>query len=172
MIAWYLSQFTVRYFDPASVVDPTTVQPGQMLPPAGVSRSYPIEEFIPFIPNPEGFTWSATEILGNYVLCKVSASDALHAQIAADSRFTQIPDRLTQATIPSNRRTAIRNKLVSLGYTATEVNATNWSVVNLLTLLTSGASPVEPDDTGRNIRILPGKIATRLWQDLDREVPV
>jgi hypothetical protein len=166
MIAWYLSQFTVGFGEPVE-----TVPPGEMARPEGVYRVLPIEEFIPFIPNPQGFTWSASEIMGNYVLIKVNASDALQSQIAADARFTALPNRLMTATVPSNRRTAIRNKLVSLGYTATEVNGTNWNVEALLTLLTSGASPVEVDDTGRNVRIKPGRIVTRRWQELNAEVP-
>jgi len=66
------------------------------------------------------------EVLGNFAIIKVKASTATIATIANDSNVTQIPltsidDSL--ATLSNNQRNAIRNQVLSAGYTSAEFSA-------------------------------------------------
>lgn len=67
-----------------------------------------------------------TEVLGNHCLVKVRASATTLAAIAAAEGVTRIPiSRLDDSlsTLSNAQRTALRNKVLGMGYTASEVNA-------------------------------------------------
>lgn len=72
----------------------------------------------------DGGTWSEAECLGDHAVIKVRASAAILTLIAAAPGFTRIPKDLldeTLADLSNAQRTAIVNKLESLGYTAQEI---------------------------------------------------
>jgi hypothetical protein len=166
-IAWYLCAYTVTKQDAV-----TSVPDGQRSLPIGVCRTLPIHTYIPAIPNADGATWSEIEIMGNTCLVKVDAPTAIHTAIAADPAIFAIPNRTLTTTVPTNRRTAVSTKLQGLGYTTAEITGTNWNVDALLTLLTSGASPVVLNATADGITIQPGRgKRTRAWQAIDQEIP-
>ena len=74
----------------------------------------------------EGGRMHFTEVLGNHCIVKVKASEATLATIAATEGVTRIPlSRLDDSlsTLSNAQRTALRNKVLGMGYTASEVNA-------------------------------------------------
>lgn len=86
-----------------------------------------------------GAFWSETEILGDVALVKVSASDALLAQMDATVGFLRIPSHFrlsdTLGDLTTGQRNAILNKLQALGYTLPEIQAAipvgGWTSVTL-----------------------------------------
>lgn len=86
----------------------------------------------------DGGAWSETEILGDHAIVKVRAAATTLTTIAAASGFLRIPGHAaltdTLGDLTAEQRTAIRNKLQALGYTAEEIKAalpTNWQTVTL-----------------------------------------
>jgi hypothetical protein len=80
-----------------------------------------------------GGRWSEVEFLGDRTLVKVNASAATLTTIAGTATFRRIPlaalnDSLS--TLSSAQRTAIRDELLSAGYTLAEFNA---AIPNLAT---------------------------------------
>lgn len=74
----------------------------------------------------EGGAWREIEVLGGYALVKVRASVATLQTIAADPLVIYVPlakldDPVSSLT--ANQRTALRNLLLSMGYTAAELLA-------------------------------------------------
>lgn len=72
----------------------------------------------------DGGDWSASEVLGNSAVVKVRASQATLDLIAAT--FQRIPlSRLADSlsTLTSAQRTAIRDRLLALGYPDAEIRA-------------------------------------------------
>jgi hypothetical protein len=70
--------------------------------------------------------WSETEVLGQHAVVKVDATAAVLTAIAGASGFQRIPvarldDPLSSLT--TQQRNAIRTKIISLGYTAEELDA-------------------------------------------------
>ena len=94
----------------------------------------------------DGGTWSESEVLGNMAVVKVQASSTTLSAIAATAGFTRIPvDRLADplSSLSSTQRTAIKNKVLALGYTAQEVTdalGTDLSQITLGQLLRFVAS--------------------------------
>jgi hypothetical protein len=72
----------------------------------------------------EGGAWTEAEVLGNRALVKVRASDATLATLA--SLYTRIPlARLSDplSSLTPAQRSALRNRLLDLGYTDAEIRA-------------------------------------------------
>jgi hypothetical protein len=67
--------------------------------------------------NADGGAWSASEILGGYALVKVRANANTLTTIAGTTGFQQ--------------RTAIKNKILAMGYTQAEINAVMGSTLAL-----------------------------------------
>jgi hypothetical protein len=76
--------------------------------------------------TPQVVGWSETEVLGQHAVVKVDAAPAVLQEIAGTEGFQRIPvarldDPLSSLTV--NQRNAIRTKIISLGYTAEELDA-------------------------------------------------
>ncbi len=74
----------------------------------------------------DGGDWSETEVLGQEAIVKVRASAATLTQVAGLTGVTRIPvgaldDPLSSLSLA--QRNAIRTKILSLGYTAAELDA-------------------------------------------------
>jgi hypothetical protein len=74
----------------------------------------------------QGVAWSETEVLGQHAICKVNATGAMLTSIAAANGFQRIPvarldDPLSSLT--NQQKTAIRNRVIALGYTIAEIDA-------------------------------------------------
>lgn len=137
-------------------------------PTGGPARAAAIKRYIPAVPGPGGENWDEAEILGNHVVVKVRADDTLHTTILADSDFFEIP--VDVPSIPSGRRTALRIRLLALGYVTGEVTGTNYSVTNILRLLTTAASVVTV--AGETFTPLPARrVAPKTVQDIENRLP-
>lgn len=76
----------------------------------------------------DGGSWSERECLGDHAICKVNALSATLTLIGGTAGFTRVPARFTDLSqtlgdLTSGERTALRNKLIALGYTAAEIDA-------------------------------------------------
>lgn len=75
----------------------------------------------------DGGSWAYAETLGDHGIVKAVASAATLLAIDATPGFVRIPRRtmLTEslADLTAGEKTAIRDKLVALGYTLAEINA-------------------------------------------------
>jgi hypothetical protein len=74
----------------------------------------------------DGGAWSESEVLGNYAIVKVRATNEALTTIAAASGITRIPLTLLNdpmASLTQVQRTAIRNTIIDMGYTAEEITA-------------------------------------------------
>lgn len=72
----------------------------------------------------DGGAWAETEVLGNHAVVKVRASATTLTTINAAVGFTRLPkDRLGDplSDLTTQQKTAIRNKVLELGYTAQEI---------------------------------------------------
>jgi hypothetical protein len=72
----------------------------------------------------DGGDWSETEVLGNHAIVKVRASETTLQTIAAATGFSRLPkDRLgdSLSDLSTAVKTAIRDKMLALGYTAQEI---------------------------------------------------
>lgn len=72
----------------------------------------------------DGGDWSESEVLGNYALVKVRASQATLDAIAAAPGIIRIPlARLDVqlSALTSQQRTVLRNRLEAMGYTVEEI---------------------------------------------------
>ncbi len=82
-----------------------------------------MDDFTPQI-HGEGGQWSETEVLGSYAIVKVRASDATLATIAGTAGFQRLPIALLTEPLSSltgAQRTAIRNRILAMGYTDAEI---------------------------------------------------
>ncbi len=91
---------------------------------AGLSRPTRYCAMDDFTPQVVG--WSETEVLGQHAVVKVDATNVMLTTIAGTAGFQRIPvsrldDPLSSLTV--NQRNAIRTKIISLGYTAAELDA-------------------------------------------------
>lgn len=85
----------------------------------------------------DGGDWRETEVLGNAAVVKVRASAATLSTINATAGFTRIPvDRLDDplSSLTSTQRSAIKNKVLALGYTQPELTDALGSDLSLITL--------------------------------------
>lgn len=74
----------------------------------------------------DGGSMHFTEVLGNHCIVKVKASEATLATIANAEGVTRIPlSRLDDSlsTLTNAQRTALRNKVLGMGYTVSEIDA-------------------------------------------------
>jgi hypothetical protein len=72
----------------------------------------------------DGGAWAETEVLGNHAIVKVRASDITLLAIKNGEGFTMLPKNVLTATLSdltANQKTAIRNKIESLGYSTQEI---------------------------------------------------
>ena len=81
--------------------------------------------------------WSETEVIGNYAIVKVNATQAVLDTINAAPNFLMIPatrleDTLTSLT--SAKKTQLQNKIVSLGYTLQEMRTALGNDLAAITL--------------------------------------
>jgi hypothetical protein len=76
--------------------------------------------------NSQVLAWSATEVLGQQAIVKVNATSAVLTSIAGTAGFQRIPvarldDPLSGLT--NQQKNAIRNRVLALGYTVSEIDA-------------------------------------------------
>jgi hypothetical protein len=89
------------------------------------SRYCAMDDFTAAI-RANGGEWAETEVLGDHAIVKVRANVATLTTIAEAAGFTRLPvDRLDDplSSLSVVQKTAIRNKVIALGYTAAEVTA-------------------------------------------------
>ena len=70
--------------------------------------------------------WSETEVLGQHAIVKVRASAAMLTSVGALAGVTRLPvDRLDDplSSLTNPQKTALRNRVLALGYTAAEIDA-------------------------------------------------
>lgn len=127
----------------------------------------------------EGGQWSETEVLGNYALVKVRASQATLNAIASDPGYLRIPlSRLDDSlsTLTAQQRTAIKNRLNAMGYSDGELQAAlgnNLAQRTIGDALRFAASRrLKPRyDAVQDLIVIDGPVQTcRLVADVDREV--
>lgn len=85
----------------------------------------------------DGGDWRETEVLGNTAIVKVRASAATLSAINAAPGFARIPvDRLDDplSSLTSTQLSAIKNKVLALGYTQPELTDALGSDLSLITL--------------------------------------
>lgn len=90
-----------------------------------VVRVCKIEQYASLIAA-EGGSYRAAEILGGYCVAKVRANAAAVTALAADADLQRLPkDRIDDplSTLTNQQKTRLRNFILSLGYTAQEVQA-------------------------------------------------
>lgn len=125
--------------------------------------------YFPVIPNADGVVWDEAETLGNFGIAKVEGPDSALDTLRADADFFEF-DPLT--TIPANRRNLVKNKLVSIGFTAAEVDATGYVVTQLLALLTTAAAIVGLNAGGTGLEVKPGrKVAPKTVAQIEARLP-
>ena len=88
---------------------------------------------IPSLPDGEGSDWDEAEILGSHTIVWVDTSVAKMALIAADPDFLEVPT--PNVTVPKDQG-LITDKMIALGYTQGEIDATGWVSNDLFDLLT------------------------------------
>lgn len=136
----------------------------------GVVRRPAISRYIPTFPDPNGSVWDEAETLGNALVVKVSAPDPVHATIQADPDFVVIPH--LDATIPLAQRATLRVRLIALGFSNDELEATGWAATALLARLTSARTVFQRNAAGNGIDILPGRRTPgKTVTDIDRRLP-
>jgi hypothetical protein len=89
-----------------------------------VARYCAMDDFTSQIIRSDGGDWKESEVLGNVAIVKVKAEETTLALINAAPGFTRIPlNRLddTLGSLTGAQLTAIRNKVESLGYSASEI---------------------------------------------------
>lgn len=89
------------------------------------ARKCAMDDFTPQI-TADGGGWSEAEVLGDQAVVKLNASTATIQAVVADGRFQRIPAAIRLlddplSTLSAGQRSAIRDKVLALGYTAQEV---------------------------------------------------
>lgn len=74
----------------------------------------------------DGGWWTESEVLGNHAIVKVRASNSVLDSIAAAAGIMKLPvahldDSLSSLT--TNQKTALRDKVIALGYTVDEIRS-------------------------------------------------
>ena len=104
-----------------------------------------MDDYTPLIYG-EGGRWAETEVLGNYALVKVRASQATLDTIAVDPVIFRIPLNhldLRLGDLTPQQRNALQDRVIAMGYTAEEIKAVlgnNWADVTLGQVLHFAAS--------------------------------
>lgn len=94
-------------------------------PNDAASRYCAMDDFTVLIRS-SGGAWSETEVLGNKAIVKVRAPAALLTTIAGTVGFYRLPTDNLNATVGSltnAQRTALRNQILTMGYTQAEMDA-------------------------------------------------
>lgn len=105
-----------------------------------VIRYCAMDDFTPQIFG-EGGNWTETEVLGSNAIVKVRASQATLDTIAATTGYYRVPLAkidMTLGQLTQQQRTNIRDKILAMGYTQTEINSklgSNWQNVTLRQVL-------------------------------------
>ena len=134
-IRWYLCPYDVMPFRESAIV-----------------RRPAIARYIPVVPNLDGSNWDEVEIMGNHIIVKVDAPASVHTLIASDPDFLVIP-----STLPLGVRPLLQNKLLSLGYTQSEIDSVEWNIPMLLALLSTVVSNWRVNAARNGITLLPGR---------------
>lgn len=93
----------------------------RLVDPSRIVRYCAMNDFTPQVTS-----WSETEVLGQHAIVKVNATNSVLTTIAGTSGFKRIPVSLLDDPLSSlsvAQRNAIRTKILSLGYTAAELDA-------------------------------------------------
>jgi hypothetical protein len=99
--------------------------------------------------------WSETEVLGQHAIVKVNATNAVLTSIAGTTGVQRIPVAQLDSPLSSlsnAQRNAIRNKIISLGYTVAELDAAfpgdirNFTLRQLLTFVARRRRKVRYDE--------------------------
>lgn len=99
-----------------------------------IRRTCAIRDYSTMIKN-DGGNWRAIEVLGGRLLVKVKASTATLSLL--DTKFKRLPkDRLDDSLsdLPSNIKTMIKNEILDMGYTLSEIQQKLGSNFNQKTL--------------------------------------
>ena len=112
--------------------------------------------------------WAETEVLGNYAIVKVRASDATLSSIAGAAGFVRLPvDRLNDSLVALNggQIRTLRDRLIDMGYDDAEIDSSlgvNLSVRTLGDLLRFAASRRRKPryDSGQDQIVLDGEVQT------------
>lgn len=105
--------------------------------PTKAIRYCAMDDYTPLIIRQDSGDWRELEALGGYVVVKVRASQATLNTIAGSAGFLRIPLALLNdslSTLTNAQRTAIRNRLLDMGYTSAEITAALGSNLALRTL--------------------------------------
>lgn len=119
-VAWFAARY--KRFTPSS-------------PLAKAGRYCVIDDYQSLI-DADGGDWRHTEVLGNIALCKVRASAQTLQTIAADPLVLLLPTRafsVQLSDLTPARKTALRNFVLGLGYTAAELQAALGSDLGTVT---------------------------------------
>ena len=112
-VAWFVCGY-VRRVDAEGV---------PIIPP---ERYCAMDDYTSII-SADGGAWAESEVLGGHALVKVRASETTLTTIGAATGILRIPRvwdlSTTLATLSTAQRTAIRNKILAMGYTEAEVVA-------------------------------------------------
>jgi hypothetical protein len=99
-----------------------------------------MDDFTPTI-HGEGGRWTESEVLGSYAVVKVRASQATLDAIAGTAGYFRLPLAkldLTLGQLTQQQRTNIRDRILAMGYSQTEINnalGSDWQNVTLRQVL-------------------------------------
>lgn len=114
-IAWFLCPYKLRA---------TTINTPNGLRPV---RYCAMDDFTHDIIITDKGSWAESEVLGNHAVVKVSANQTTIDAIAATTGFVKLPKTILTtplSDLSTAQKTAIKDKIESLGYTATEIKNT------------------------------------------------
>jgi hypothetical protein len=124
----------------------------------------------------DGGHWTETEVLGDRAIVKVRASAATLTTIAGTATFRRIPLDLLDdslASLTNGQRNAIKNELLSAGYTNAEINAAvpDLSAVTLRQVLHFFASRRKKPRPSAGTFVFDGpEVTPRAIEEVDGEV--
>lgn len=148
--------------------------------PSKVPTRYCAMEDYSEIINADNGAWAETEVLGNYAVVKVRASDTTLTTIAAAPGFLRVPPGLNLSSPLSSltvaQMNAIRDRVLAMGYTDAEIttalgnNLRNRTLGQVLRFAASRRLKARYDAIGDQI-VLDGPVQScRLVDDVDMEV--
>ncbi len=131
-------------------------------------RQCAMHRHIHALPDGNGSDWDEAEILGGHTIVWVNTTASKMASIKADPDFLEVP---TPNVTKAKDQGLITDKMIALGYTQGEIDATGWvsnTVFDLLTVAmnryrvragTENEVEIDPDKPGRQP---PRKMATQI----------
>ncbi len=96
-------------------------------------RRCAMHRYLHVLPDGEGSDWDEAETLDGHALVWVDTTAAKMALISADPDFLEVP---TPDVTVAKDRGLITDKMIALGYTQGEIDATGWVSNALFDLLT------------------------------------